>query len=292
MWSRSKIYTGGMQAQHDGSLYRAKWWTSNNVPTQGGPWELVKSCDETKAKVCGGVPTYINGQAYGGGSLVAYNDKVYKASWWIQAVPGDSDVWVYVKDCETVVADPVMALALVAEPEQKEGKKYRNYFEVTFSGLSYGNPLADDDLTLVQAEQEIQNIKDRVVVEFTALLLAKYGTFINQDVVKGFELKAGLFNGKPYISVILELEYDSAQDATDGVAVLSQHETAIVEDMKMAVHRILPLRIEEAKVVGNSGVVVVDEIANADSTTSAAMSSVPSTLLFGTLFAMLSLITR
>lgn len=38
-WSSSEIYTGGNQVVYEGKIYRAKWWTQNNNPGGGDPWE-------------------------------------------------------------------------------------------------------------------------------------------------------------------------------------------------------------------------------------------------------------
>ncbi len=42
-WNATAIYTAGNCAVYQGKVYKAKWWTQNNVPgtEQWGPWELT-----------------------------------------------------------------------------------------------------------------------------------------------------------------------------------------------------------------------------------------------------------
>ncbi|NER13017.1 hypothetical protein GWK08_06175 [Leptobacterium flavescens] len=48
-WDSATAYTGGQEAIYENRLYRAKWWTQNNIPPQslgnGNPWEFVQDCD-------------------------------------------------------------------------------------------------------------------------------------------------------------------------------------------------------------------------------------------------------
>ncbi|VDB95643.1 unnamed protein product [Peniophora sp. CBMAI 1063] len=44
-WSSSTIYTAGMTATYNGSLYTAKWWTQGDLPTgTSGAWALTSAC--------------------------------------------------------------------------------------------------------------------------------------------------------------------------------------------------------------------------------------------------------
>lgn len=38
-WSSTEIYTGGNKVEYNGVIYKAKWWTQNNEPGNGDPWE-------------------------------------------------------------------------------------------------------------------------------------------------------------------------------------------------------------------------------------------------------------
>ncbi len=48
-WSSSAVYVGGQSASYQGSIYRAKWWTQNDIPSDntgdGKPWEFIEDCD-------------------------------------------------------------------------------------------------------------------------------------------------------------------------------------------------------------------------------------------------------
>jgi chitodextrinase len=291
LWSTGKVYTGGNEAQYDGALYRAKWWTQNNKPSSGGPWEFVKSCVEAKAQVCGGVPEYINGNAYSGGSLVSFNGKVYKAKWWVTGVPDQSDIWAYVKDCETVQANVAQSLVRFGEPEPKQNMKYRTFLEVAFSGLS---DATSRPLTLQEVEEQVPTIKDKATPEFTVSLLKQYGQFIDVNDIKGFEMKATNIDGRPSIVIILELEYDNPQDAADAVAVLKQYESLIALTFKMTAQNVAGIGVESAKVMGNSGVVeAIDPTlgdADTNNTSGTSAAAVPSSMVFGALCALTLLV--
>ena len=45
-WTDSWIYTGGETVEHEGKLWRAKYWTRNQEPgtSPWGPWEKVGTC--------------------------------------------------------------------------------------------------------------------------------------------------------------------------------------------------------------------------------------------------------
>ncbi|WP_425315683.1 carbohydrate-binding protein [Vibrio navarrensis] len=44
-WVAGQVYVGGDQAVYQGNIYQAKWWTNNDRPDQGGPWQLVGPCN-------------------------------------------------------------------------------------------------------------------------------------------------------------------------------------------------------------------------------------------------------
>ncbi|EJL6784759.1 chitinase C-terminal domain-containing protein [Vibrio sp. D415a] len=49
-WQSSKVYNGGDQVQHEGTAYKARYWTQNNNPAQSGEWgewETLGACDGT-----------------------------------------------------------------------------------------------------------------------------------------------------------------------------------------------------------------------------------------------------
>lgn len=43
-WDQGATYTGGMEVEHEGKIYRAKWWTQGDKPDSSatdGPWEYI-----------------------------------------------------------------------------------------------------------------------------------------------------------------------------------------------------------------------------------------------------------
>ena len=40
-WNSETIYTGGDEVEYNGAIYKCKWWTKGDTPSNGGPWELV-----------------------------------------------------------------------------------------------------------------------------------------------------------------------------------------------------------------------------------------------------------
>ncbi|GLX79786.1 hypothetical protein tinsulaeT_31260 [Thalassotalea insulae] len=43
-WDAASVYTGGMQATYNGKIYQARWWSQNNNPESGAPWDYVEDC--------------------------------------------------------------------------------------------------------------------------------------------------------------------------------------------------------------------------------------------------------
>ncbi|HYO71530.1 MAG TPA: carbohydrate-binding protein [Archangium sp.] len=45
-WVSSQAYVAGNQVTYGGKLWRAKWWTQNEVPStvEWGPWAFVSNC--------------------------------------------------------------------------------------------------------------------------------------------------------------------------------------------------------------------------------------------------------
>ncbi|WP_226663778.1 carbohydrate-binding protein [Microbulbifer aggregans] len=44
-WVLGTVYVTDDTASYQGTIYRAKWWTNNNVPTDGDPWEAIGACE-------------------------------------------------------------------------------------------------------------------------------------------------------------------------------------------------------------------------------------------------------
>lgn len=87
-WNPETIYLGGEVVTYNGKSYTAKWWTQNNVPTDGGPWGENFEDD-------GSTAGWSESRIYNGGDQVSFNGETYQAQWWTQGnMPGTNDVWV------------------------------------------------------------------------------------------------------------------------------------------------------------------------------------------------------
>ncbi|KAF9585027.1 hypothetical protein BGW38_004209 [Lunasporangiospora selenospora] len=99
-WNPSTAYNSGAQVSYNGRVYSARWWSQNNKPTDGLPWEDKGACGGTTQPTgtpgsCNGVAAWSAGSSYSGGAKVSYNGFLYTASWWTQGdTPGSSSVWV------------------------------------------------------------------------------------------------------------------------------------------------------------------------------------------------------
>ncbi|WP_087019268.1 glycoside hydrolase family 19 protein [Thaumasiovibrio subtropicus] len=50
-WDATAVYTGGDTVTYQNAIYRAKWWTQGNIPSDGGPWEFVENTTPTDPPV-------------------------------------------------------------------------------------------------------------------------------------------------------------------------------------------------------------------------------------------------
>ncbi|GAA4070262.1 chitinase [Nonomuraea soli] len=75
-WSSSAVYTGGMQASHNGRNYTAKWWTQGETPGGAQVWRDDGAC--TGGGGGGGTtcnyPNWVAGTQYNVGAIVRYTD--------------------------------------------------------------------------------------------------------------------------------------------------------------------------------------------------------------------------
>ncbi|KAI8394083.1 glycoside hydrolase superfamily [Radiomyces spectabilis] len=143
-WSSSQVYVGGKKVTYHGSLYSAKWWTLNEVPTQKeGPWQKVGPCDGVSGqedssspsdqpvaklqtisvnrimvkedKVCSNATLWQVGKSYAAGSKAIVKNRVYTASWWNinQAPTNNKNVWKHDKTCSEQVTRNQLGEALL-----------------------------------------------------------------------------------------------------------------------------------------------------------------------------------
>ena len=86
-WNANTVYNAGDKVKYEGIEYRAKWWTKDNRPDAGGPWEEVVTDG-------GQVGDWKAASIYNGGDQVMHDNDKYQAKWWTKGdVPGTADVW-------------------------------------------------------------------------------------------------------------------------------------------------------------------------------------------------------
>ncbi|WP_028452968.1 carbohydrate-binding protein [Chitinilyticum aquatile] len=76
-WDGSRAYTGGELVSYNGEIYKARWWTQNDLPGNAyGPWELQASASG---------PAAWNGtRVYNAGDQASFKGTLYRAKWWTQ----------------------------------------------------------------------------------------------------------------------------------------------------------------------------------------------------------------
>jgi chitodextrinase len=78
-WQSSTVYQAGQVASYNGRNYRAKWWTTAEVPgvAASGVWEEM-------GDAYGNPAAWSSKIAYVGGAKVLYDGLIYQAKWWTQ----------------------------------------------------------------------------------------------------------------------------------------------------------------------------------------------------------------
>ncbi|PZR53084.1 hypothetical protein DNL40_08735 [Xylanimonas oleitrophica] len=84
-WSASKAYGEGDHVYRDGALWKASWYTKNQVPGDPwGPWQ------EIALPGAEGVAAWTPSRIYDSGQTVLHEGTVYTAKWWTRnQAPGD-----------------------------------------------------------------------------------------------------------------------------------------------------------------------------------------------------------
>jgi enterochelin esterase-like enzyme/chitodextrinase len=83
-WNSSTIYNTGDMVSYDGAVWRASWWTKNQVPgsSTSGPWQEIATGPD-------GLPVWTASRIFNAGDIATYNGSTWLASWWTQnQVPG------------------------------------------------------------------------------------------------------------------------------------------------------------------------------------------------------------
>lgn len=113
-WEASATYAqAGNYVVYDNKLFKNKWWTQNEIPSNSSVWEYIIDCDGNNNLHCG-YSEWKSNSIYNGGDKVYHANKIYKAKWWTQNnTPGTDPVWEFDSDCTTVTNKNV---ALVVYP--------------------------------------------------------------------------------------------------------------------------------------------------------------------------------
>ncbi|KPV95145.1 Chitinase class I [Pseudoalteromonas sp. P1-9] len=104
-WSADKVYLQGDKVVYQNAEYQAKWWTQGDVPSAGGPWQLIGEVtppteppSEPPAEPPVEPPTTVaqwqSTAVYVGGDKAVFEGKTYTAKWWNQGEqPDTSNAW-------------------------------------------------------------------------------------------------------------------------------------------------------------------------------------------------------
>lgn len=84
LWDPLVIYLEGDRVSYNSQVYVAKWWSQNNQPDLGDPWQLeVSSNGEWQVDI-----------AYSQGDEVMYQGQRFRAKWWTKGeAPGSGNAW-------------------------------------------------------------------------------------------------------------------------------------------------------------------------------------------------------
>ncbi len=78
IWTPSRVFTTGDVVTCNGTTYRARWWTRNQVPgVVGGAWTEIPAVVSP-----GSSPAWSAATVYVGGETVTYLGHTYQAQWW------------------------------------------------------------------------------------------------------------------------------------------------------------------------------------------------------------------
>lgn len=105
-YSSSTIYAqAGTTVIYNGIAYENKWHTENQLPTSGGPWEVVGLCNVEHSD-CSTIPSWSSTTIYSSaGNLVTYNQSIYENKWYISGdSPDTSTAWELVGLCDITLA--------------------------------------------------------------------------------------------------------------------------------------------------------------------------------------------
>jgi len=113
-WVSNDVYVKGDNVQYRDSRYSAKWWTTDERPTDNNVWLLQGRCDALAATTtrdvnpCEDVQAWEKGTVYLEGDQVSYQGKIYHANWWTQSddparnngIKGTGEPWTLITACD------------------------------------------------------------------------------------------------------------------------------------------------------------------------------------------------
>ena len=84
-WNSATIYFANDQITFNGNLYKAKWYTQNQIPGDiYGPWAYIGSCTGSggSSTICSGIPQWTSTGVFQTGNEAVYNGTKYIAKWY------------------------------------------------------------------------------------------------------------------------------------------------------------------------------------------------------------------
>jgi len=164
-WQSTKVYNVPDEVSHNGTQYRAKWWTQGDEPgtQEYGPWEVLGEDEvnvdtNTTEENTTPEPTDTNQTTlndtwspetvYTGGEIVVYMNTKYEAQWWTQGdIPG-TEQWGPWKEVDDSV--PVTEVPEETDTTEEDDQTETN---TTTPGGNEGGESSDVSLSMLQ-EQE------------------------------------------------------------------------------------------------------------------------------------------
>ena len=95
-WQENKVYLKDDLVTYQSKRYRAKWWTKGDLPTSGGPWELIDDSapPEPPTTPPSDTAPWQANKVYQAGDSAEYQGTIYSAKWWVKGErPDHSDAW-------------------------------------------------------------------------------------------------------------------------------------------------------------------------------------------------------
>lgn len=83
-WDADTVYDAGDAVSHDGSVWRAAWWTQNQEPGDpNGPWQEIAEAED-------GTAMWTPSRIFTAGDVVVHDGATFRAKWWTRnQEPGD-----------------------------------------------------------------------------------------------------------------------------------------------------------------------------------------------------------